>query len=64
MDRGGSGKIGLEQWFAACLDIDQHLTEERIKMVFDRFDKKKDGQVTMKCVEETFKDLGKAITDD
>ena len=64
MDRGGSGKIGLEQWFAACLDIDQHLTEEKIKMVFDRFDQTKDGLITKKCVKDTFNNLGKAITDD
>ena len=64
IDIDNTGQINYEQWLTMCLDIDMHMSDEMLDVVFDHFDVNQDGFITMACIQETFRRQLKDISDD
>lgn len=52
VDINGNGTIDYSEWLVATMDRDRLLTDDRLKIAFDFFDKDKNGQIDIHEIKE------------
>lgn len=63
MDHDGNKFINYSEFLSAALDVNTHLTSERLNAIFRRFDTQNIGYISKKGVAAGFNKLGRRISE-
>ena len=64
VDYDENGKIEYTEFLAATVDINKHLTKEKIALLFLQFDVDNTGRINSENLKRAFTKLGQTLTDD